>query len=79
MPSHKTFRIKKKLAKKMRQKQAYPSLDSHENRSITLSGTTPSAGTGEELSLDSKMFWVLGILGFVNVFWVLISWRFDKE
>ncbi|KAB5511148.1 hypothetical protein DKX38_030182 [Salix brachista] len=59
--------------------QAYPSLDSHENRSITLSGTTPSAGTGEELSLDSKMFWVLGILGFVNVFWVLISWRFDKE
>jgi hypothetical protein len=30
-------------------------------------GTTPSVGTGEELSLDSKVFWVFGILGFVNL------------
>jgi hypothetical protein len=30
-------------------------------------GTTPSAGTGEEQSLDSKVFWVFGILGFVNL------------
>ena len=27
-------------------------------------GTTPSAGTGEGPSLDSELFWVLGILDF---------------
>jgi len=31
-------------------------------------GTTPSAGTGEGLSLDSEVFWLLGILDFCYCF-----------
>uniref|UniRef100_A0A6N2K479 Aminotransferase class I/classII large domain-containing protein n=1 Tax=Salix viminalis TaxID=40686 RepID=A0A6N2K479_SALVM len=49
MPSHKTFRIKKKLAKKMRQNRPIP----HWIRMRT--DNTISAGTGEELSLDSEI------------------------
>ncbi|KVI04265.1 hypothetical protein Ccrd_017428 [Cynara cardunculus var. scolymus] len=45
-PSHKTFMIKKKLAKKMRQNRPIP------NWIRMRTGTMPSADTGAEPSLD---------------------------
>nr|KAJ0190565.1 hypothetical protein LSAT_V11C800414190 [Lactuca sativa] len=50
-PSHKSFMIKKKLAKKMRQNRPIP----HWIRMRT--DNTISVGIGVEPSLDSKVFW----------------------
>ncbi|KAJ6856364.1 hypothetical protein NC651_038084 [Populus alba x Populus x berolinensis] len=60
MPSHKTFRIKKKLAKKMRQNRPIPHWirmrtdNTIRKQKEMKQSTTPSAGTGEGLSLDSE-------------------------
>ncbi|EMS45683.1 60S ribosomal protein L39 [Triticum urartu] len=63
MPSHKTFRIKQKLAKKQRQNRPIPywirmrtdnTIRYLPPPSSFTPGTTPSAGTGAAPSSDSK-------------------------
>ncbi|CAB4296430.1 unnamed protein product [Prunus armeniaca] len=78
MPSHKTFIIKKKLAKKMRQNRPIPHwirlrtdntirLDAYKlsNLFMYVSGTTPSAGTGAAPSSVSEVLCS-------NVIWLIL-------